>query len=113
VSHLKVFSIFYFIQHLTIVDLKVSLFKDVSKRFPADAGPRDTLILNRIISVASTGSPFNSNDIRVWYKDLPRSEVKALIKTLVDENILSDNGDRKYVFHSNLEKSYFRENPKP
>jgi hypothetical protein len=90
----------------------VSLFKEVSDRIPV-LSPRDKLIQNQILLVASAGSPFNHNDIRLWYTSLDDRVVKALIKNLVVENILSDIGPSGYVFHSNLEKSYFRENPKP
>jgi predicted transcriptional regulator len=73
---------------------------------------RDELTLSRIISVACAGVPFIPEDIWLHYKDVDGSEVEYLIDKLVDKNILSDNGARRYVFHSNLEKSYFRENSK-
>ena len=84
------------------------MFKDVSKRIPK-VSPNDVIVMDRIMAVASSGEAFNAGDICARYTDVQWPVVVNLIDKLVGENILSDNGARRYVFHSNLEKSYFRE----
>lgn len=60
--------------------------------------------MDRIMAVASSGEAFNTKDICALYIDVEWPVVVNLIDKLVVENILSDNGARRYVFHSNLER---------
>lgn len=111
VSRLKVFPFILLYALSNALDLKTSMFIDVSKRIPK-VSPSYEIIMDRIIAVAVSGEAFNAKDICARYKDVEWSVVVSLIDKLVVENILSDDGARRYVFHSNLEKSYFCEKTK-
>ena len=85
------------------------MFKDVKARIPK-VSPNDKINVAQIMAVASSGGAFNADDICARYKYVEWPVVVSLIDKLAVEIILSYNGARQYVFHSNLEKSYFREN---
>ncbi|KAI3655697.1 hypothetical protein MP638_005217, partial [Amoeboaphelidium occidentale] len=91
-------------------DLKASLFEDVSKRIPEAFDDAKTA-RRHIITAANSGQAFTAEDICDKHKDVKSMTVKEVIAKFVAANILSNVG-KGYVFHSNLEKSYFRENSK-
>jgi hypothetical protein len=110
VSRLKVYSILLYSISYSLLDSKASLFEDVSKRIPEAFDDAKTA-RRHIITAANSGQAFTAEDICDKHKDVKSMTVKEVIAKFVAANILSNVG-KGYVFHSNLEKSYFCENSK-
>ena len=83
------------------------MFKDVKARIPEALDDAKYARLC-IITAACSGQAFTTEEICEQHKDIKSKDVKDLIAAFVAANILSNTGSG-YVFHSNLEKSYFRE----
>ena len=108
VSRLKVYSFLLYSISYSLLDLKASLFENVSKRIPEAFDDAKTA-RRHIVTAANSGQAFTAEDICDKHKDVKSMTVKEVIAKFVAANILSNVG-KGYVFHSNLEKSYFREN---